>query len=515
MWCRVFFLVTLLTLTSCAAIKPQPVKPLPDVQLAGLTCEAGLALLHKQVVQANVQDAQLHPIPGTAYLGINRFLLSLVTHIKTPTQQQAWLNELIRVNQTKWQVEIANLTGQTPHPWHQYVNSCLAKHAEKLVNNQYFFTQLTQMVPPNAYQQWAQIAGIYPITQYFLVPGIKKWHEDVHQQFNQPLTGAMQVYSPEPSATAVLSNHPSGQPRSKNHQPINPKRLKQWLTKASKQHPLKLPQLSTIQLEQLAQSFAPHWAIQQQGQFDLPGTPVWQNNQWSISPEKTTVYWRPSYTTIQGQHLLQLNYFIWFSERPANHWFDILAGNIDGVIWRVTLDTDGIPLLYDTIHSCGCYHTFMPVSDRLVAKPTSGQLEPPLIIQKPTNTIPTVKHKLSSTTLQSAVVAVNSIDHWVLGVGHFPISAMHTYQLKPYDNLRSLAISPQQRKNLFDNAGFIKGTERPERWLFWPSGVPSAGTMRQWGHHATAFIGERYFDDPALIEKLFSYHSEQIKQPKQ
>jgi hypothetical protein len=34
-------------------------------------------------------------------------------------------------------------------------------------------------------------------------------------------------------------------------------------------------------------------------------------------------------------------------------------------------------------------------------------------------------------------------------------------------------------------------------------GIPSAGAMRQWGHHATAFVGRRHFDEPFLIERYF------------
>jgi hypothetical protein len=35
-------------------------------------------------------------------------------------------------------------------------------------------------------------------------------------------------------------------------------------------------------------------------------------------------------------------------------------------------------------------------------------------------------------------------------------------------------------------------------------GVPSAGTMRQWGHNSTAFLGRRHFDDADLIERRFA-----------
>ena len=50
---------------------------------------------------------------------------------------------------------------------------------------------------------------------------------------------------------------------------------------------------------------------------------------------------------------------------------------------------------------------------------------------------------------------------------------------------------------------FLAGSERPERRLFWPSGIASAGAMRQWGRQATAFVGRRHFDDADLIEKRF------------
>jgi hypothetical protein len=49
----------------------------------------------------------------------------------------------------------------------------------------------------------------------------------------------------------------------------------------------------------------------------------------------------------------------------------------------------------------------------------------------------------------------------------------------------------------------IAGTDRAESWLFWPMGIRRAGTMRQWGRHATAFVGRRHFDDADLIERRF------------
>jgi hypothetical protein len=49
----------------------------------------------------------------------------------------------------------------------------------------------------------------------------------------------------------------------------------------------------------------------------------------------------------------------------------------------------------------------------------------------------------------------------------------------------------------------MRGTERAERFLFWPMGIASAGAMRQWGRQATAFVGRRHFDDADLLERRF------------
>ena len=77
------------------------------------------------------------------------------------------------------------------------------------------------------------------------------------------------------------------------------------------------------------------------------------------------------------------------------------------------------------------------------------------------------------------------------------------YALRPYDELRSLPRPEGGRASAFRPDGLIAGTERAERWLFWPMGIDSAGAMRQWGRHATAFVGRRHFDDADLLEKRF------------
>jgi hypothetical protein len=73
-----------------------------------------------------------------------------------------------------------------------------------------------------------------------------------------------------------------------------------------------------------------------------------------------------------------------------------------------------------------------------------------------------------------------------------------------YDQLRSLPTATGYH-SLFGQAGLIPGSERPERFILWPMGIRSPGAMRQWGHHAIAFVGRRHFDDPWLLQSLFEW----------
>jgi hypothetical protein len=77
------------------------------------------------------------------------------------------------------------------------------------------------------------------------------------------------------------------------------------------------------------------------------------------------------------------------------------------------------------------------------------------------------------------------------------------YRFADDSSLRSLQLAHGGRRSLFRGDGIIAGTERLEGLVLWPSGINSPGAMRQWGHHATAFVDRRHFDDPDLFEGIF------------
>jgi hypothetical protein len=56
---------------------------------------------------------------------------------------------------------------------------------------------------------------------------------------------------------------------------------------------------------------------------------------------------------------------------------------------------------------------------------------------------------------------------------------------------------------MFAPDSLAPGSQRLERFILWPTGVVSPGAMRHWGRHAVAFVGERHFDDPDSMSKMF------------
>ena len=232
------------------------------------------------------------------------------------------------------------------------------------------------------------------------------------------------------------------------------------------------------------------------GEFDRVGMVGFTNEQQvQVDIAQPTVYTHLAYTRFEGKTLPQLVYIAWFPDRPKNGVSDLLGGRLDGIIWRVTLDDDGMPLLFDSIHPCGCYHMFFPTERlRAIAAPTKyteWAFSPKRLTQRPEAvrlniTVQTKTHYLANV----AVDMEGAIDD------------VQSYSLKPYNELRSIKTA-QGFVNLFGLNGIVKGSERGERFLLWPSGIRSPGAMRQWGRHATAFVGRRHFDDVDLLDKYY------------
>ncbi|MCG8427593.1 MAG: hypothetical protein MI754_09585, partial [Chromatiales bacterium] len=173
-----------------------------------------------------------------------------------------------------------------------------------------------------------------------------------------------------------------------------------------------------------------------------------------------------------------------------------LCGQMDGINWRVTLSPEGEPLIYDSMHNCGCYHQFFPTR-RLVVRPPPNTLDESAFVPARAPDIEPGQRLVLR--IASRTHHIEAIYAAVDGAG-----GAERYQWADYDQLRAMPLPDGGSRSLFEPVtGLIAGTARKERWILWPMGIPSPGAMRQWGHHATAFVGKRYFDDPCLMAQSF------------
>ncbi|HEY6086188.1 MAG TPA: hypothetical protein VIV84_00480, partial [Burkholderiaceae bacterium] len=328
---------------------------------------------------------------------------------------------------------------------------------------------------PDRYATWQRTVGLYPIVRWPFHAGVQAWERE------HALQVARWAASPPPTQRYVPATGPA----------IDIAGL--W-----RQRPrdaLGLPQFTAAETAALLAAYAPAFEIETLGEYDRFGTLAWGV---SIAPAVDTrspvVYQRVAFMRYRDQLMLQLVYSLWFPERPPRSRFDLLAGALDAVVLRITLaPDDGRPLLVDTVHGCGCYHLFMPTGEVRLRD------NPPTDIEwaYAPMTLPALRAG------ERVVVRINSASHDVVGSARDDGATGKPYGMRDENQLRHLTAPQGDSRSVYGPDALVAGSERPERFLYWPMGIASAGAMRQWGHHATAFVGRRHFDDADLIEKRF------------
>ena len=306
--------------------------------------------------------------------------------------------------------------------------------------------------------------------------------------------------------------------------PINtltPAQLRTLLTPPAGD-PLQIPMPAPADLALLFAQFAPHFDIDIASDNDKPGALAWKAGDVSLDTTAPTLYQQVAHTRYGQHNLLQLVYTVWFAARPPapGSTLDLLAGKLDGITWRVTLAPDGTPLVYDTMHPCGCYHMFFTTPSAQPKPAPQAGIEWAF-----------VPHSLPALTAQQRVlIRIAPTTHYIDRVSVVETGkdaakdTILTLATQDYHSLRSLPLDQSATKilpappvagyrSVFSPQGFIDGTDRAERFLFWPMGIARAGSMRQWGHHATAFVGRRHFDDAALMQERFSFDARHFDKP--
>lgn len=475
---RPLLTLTIITwgLGGCAS---QPATP-PLAPLTSEACTTAWQDAEQQLAQADIQDAQGTPVPGYPYLRVNRTLADFDLSALTPAERHDWLHLALYNGERALRVRLARLDRHylLGPGWLMH---CATKQVDALATDGQQWADLVSRVEvPDAYLDWRRTIGAYPVMRPLLAYQVRKLQASQVEQFgSQTGSSASRRFAPESPVPDLAQ-------------------VESILQSEHSRNRLGLPVFSTEEATELLAYHAPHLIIASDKPYDRPGTPRWQDSEWVIKPP-ARAYTLVTRVRWQNQWLPQLVYVFWFDERPKPHSLDIYGGRLDGLIWRVTLDGNGQVLMYDSVHPCGCYHQWYPISDRLQLKPDAvgDEIMTVLPLEAPDNHL----------SVSRPAVQLASGTHYVTNVSFSappdPTIASTPYQLVHYDQLRALPDDTGTHRSLFLPNGLVAGTQRLERFLLWGTGVLSAGAMRQWGHHATAFIGKRHFDDPDLLNRYF------------
>jgi len=448
--------------------------PLPAASDADAACQRDFAAFDAAVDRAGVRDAEADRIDGFPALRVNRLAAALAVRARESDAAFAvWVESLRRLDVDARRIEAGHLPAEdsVARLDAPTLDRCSRQLAASLrADAQSRAALFDRAHVPDRYRTAARAAGLYPLTRLPFFAGVQAWQRE-HEEAMREAARAPQParrFAPAPQAPPALP---------------------------SARDALGLPLINDAMAERLLAFHAPLFDIEQRAPFDDFGALRWNDaGRIDVDRARPTVYQRLTFTLVRGQALTQLVYTLWFPERPRTSALDLLGGALDGVIVRLTLAPDGTPILLDTIHACGCYHLFFPGAG-VTPRPDAPAFEEWAFAPA---RLPALQRG------ERVVVRIASATHYVLGVGRADRLDGTPYARAPESALRALPKPQGGSRSLYGPDGLVAGSERAERFFFWPMGIASAGAMRQWGHHATAFVGRRHFDDTDLIDQRFT-----------
>jgi hypothetical protein len=467
----------------CATVDPYAQPPI-DGHLRSADAVGDCARLLREVdarIDAlGVRDAGTPRVPGFPYLRADRFTASLgdAAARLRGAGFAAWSELMARADRQARAVELAN-AGETERT--AAIDAC--RYALAVADGGQLPRLQAAAVVPDDYSDALRAAGLYPLTRLAFALGIRNWQQQTRETFAMPPAALPQAGTLVRYAPAAGHGEIAAPPRSAAFALPTPSRAQfaDWVRRHA-------PLLEVDTASDDDRIGAPHWTVAGEPRI-------------AIDTREPTAYVRAAFTHFAGRIRLQLVYTFWFPARPAEHGFDLLAGRLDGLLWRVTLDERGAPLAYDTIHPCGCHHLFFP-TEAVAARPQPDALDEGLFAPQAPLRVAAAGERI--------VLRVQSRTHYLQRVTVAPAADRAPaagerlgYALRDEGALRLLSWPAGGTRSAYDAAGFVAGSERDERWLFWPMGIASAGQMRQWGRHATAFVGRRHFDEAGLLDRYF------------
>jgi hypothetical protein len=471
-------------LSACAALPPPR-----DGE--AVRCEQAFAAADAAADRTGVADGHGARAPGFPYLRTDRFLASLAAESLSDAQRNQLVDLMARAAARARAIELDHLPADArsaldasyPPRIAQTLQSCIGVLRKADASKADFPAHLAAAAQvPDDYDTWKRVVGLYPLAMLPFAVGVRGYERETLAVFATPLDrlprrGAARHYTSGMRAERLTSQAVA------------------TIVEQSRRNPLGIPMPAPHDALALIATFSPDVRVDEAGEYDRIGSPAFAADETVTVGPPAVAYVRFAFARIGERVLPQIVYTFWFNARPKTSSVDLLSGALDGVVWRVTIGDDGRPLAFDSIHPCGCYHQFFP-TDRLRLREIGPTIEE-------TALVPQQLPRLEAG--DRITLVVESGTHYLQRVliGAADEGAPRRYAFAPDDALRRLPHPRGGTRSLFGPDGIVPGSERAERYVFWPMGVREPGAMRQWTRHATAFIGRRHFDEPRLIERYF------------
>ncbi|WP_139249339.1 hypothetical protein [Malonomonas rubra] len=222
----------------------------------------------------------------------------------------------------------------------------------------------------------------------------------------------------------------------------------------------------------LLSRFAPQFILEEAeksyNRIGSPGFKTGDNGQpvANVDPNHPTIFAQQQVFSSNGRTYRNLIYRVHFESTPNGH---LTAGNNVGLLALVTLDSNNIPLLLTTVHTCGCYLAIIPTS----ALPESAYpADWPAAKQDIYGELLPARIDIDREAAQHRfAIRVRGATHRVMDIGLLKPTTENaqTAELLPMQSLREL---PFKNKTLsfFETEGprkgYVRGSYKPyERWL--------------------------------------------------
>ena len=481
-WLSVPVLAGLL-LAGCAA-GPHPV---PDSVFTGILapykgCRVKFAQMDARIDGAGVRDGSYYRVPGYPYFRTDRLMASLGQTVDGMDPVSDWMHHMRDNDQEAREFEYADLgVAGVEHGTVRYdLLSCGQGLSTLETDDPRDLAALRKSaVPPDEYSEFARLAGSLSFAKSRMRTRLAEYQAAVKQEFARPLA---QLDSPGPLILYQSKWTTDHALLDRGYGPQLPDELGFY-------------GLVDSAWRALAEVNAPQLWIESAGAMDVPGAPVWSANGPAVDTNRPALSFQITFTRFGGQLLAQVNYLVWFPGRTgANP--DTFGPPVDGFIWRVTLDQNLQPVVYDSVEQSGRDHRWYPAKP-LQQRPAGDDSEPQLVLDT---------GQLSGNVVLRIQAGTHKIRR-VLAVDQLPPgSAIKSYDLDRYEDVFMLAAPDGSNHNLYDPHGIMKGTANRETddpvWLY-GSGIRHPGALYSLGHHNIGYIERLHFDDPSLLETVF------------